>query len=63
MEHCGIVGIVTGMQGTVLYAAGPGVCAPFTLSLEASDAPITLMAPWRVTLPRSYFGPGALSDV
>jgi hypothetical protein len=45
MKHNGIVGNVADMQGTVLYAAGPGVRVVRTFNLDASEAPITLTGP------------------
>lgn len=66
MEYIGIVGIVTDMHGTMLYAAGPGVrVAVIKLlpCLDANEAPTTLTGPWRVTSLRLYLGPGTRPEV
>lgn len=63
MEHCGIVGKVADMQGTVLYAAGPGVRVVCSFNFDASEAPMTFTGPRLVMLLRSYLGPGTRSDV
>jgi len=59
MKHDGVAGKMEDMQGTVLYAAGPGVRVErIGLYFGASEAPVTLTGPRRVMLLRSYFGPG-----
>lgn len=63
MEHCGIVGKVADMQGTVLYAAGPGVRVVCSFNFDASEAPMTFTGPRLVMLLRLYLGPGTLSNV